>query len=271
MGAISEGSVRRPLDMRTALRTLMVHFPNLADARHAAGRTWRQLRRRPFEKEFGILRYLTSGDHNLFIDAGANRGQSIDAIRLFHPTGRIEAFEPVPWLGQRLTEQFAVGADVNIHVCALGEADGVVTLHTPSYNGYVFDALTSADPAMTRAWLEPCLYHFRESKMEIVESVCSIRKLDDFGLEPTFMKIDVQGAELAVLKGAHRTLQESRPVLLIETPPPENDAMLTELGYRPNTFVDDELHPGCRGPLNTVYLTEEHLGKMRSRGLAVVG
>jgi hypothetical protein len=34
---------------------------------------------------------------------------------------------------------------------------------------------------------------------------------------PNFIKIDVEGAEAAVLRGAHKTLSENRPALIVET------------------------------------------------------
>ena len=40
--------------------------------------------------------------------------------------------------------------------------------------------------------------------------------LEKTGLRPNLVKIDVEGAELAVLRGARRMLLESRPVVLVE-------------------------------------------------------
>ena len=41
-------------------------------------------------------------------------------------------------------------------------------------------------------------------------------KLDDFKLKPTLMKIDVEGNEYAVLKGAEQTIREYKPKIIIE-------------------------------------------------------
>ena len=41
--------------------------------------------------------------------------------------------------------------------------------------------------------------------------------IDDFtDIKPTFIKLDVEGAEVAALRGAQRLLQEARPKIFIE-------------------------------------------------------
>jgi FkbM family methyltransferase len=62
------------------------------------------------------------------------------------------------------------------------------------------------------------------------------------GLEPSFMKIDVEGAELACLRGSLETLKRFRPKLMVEVTH-EQEAVLklmTGLGYR---IYDCDLNP----------------------------
>jgi FkbM family methyltransferase len=40
--------------------------------------------------------------------------------------------------------------------------------------------------------------------------------IDDLGVDPQIVKLDIQGNELAALKGATRTLTTSSPDLLVE-------------------------------------------------------
>jgi hypothetical protein len=48
-------------------------------------------------------------------------------------------------------------------------------------------------------------------------TVVEVRRLDDLRLPaPDFIKIDVEGHELEMLKGAERTLRDKRPGLMIE-------------------------------------------------------
>jgi FkbM family methyltransferase len=58
---------------------------------------------------------------------------------------------------------------------------------------------------------------------------------EHYGVVPSVMKIDVEGAEAAVLRGATRVLRESKPAILLSThgDQPKRDCfrLLEELGY----------------------------------------
>ena len=50
-----------------------------------------------------------------------------------------------------------------------------------------------------------------------IEKHVQVRRLDEFGISKVdFIKIDVEGHELEVLKGGAATIEASRPILLIE-------------------------------------------------------
>ena len=67
-------------------------------------------------------------------------------------------------------------------------------------------------------------------KLQTVE-VESVR-LDDLGLTPAFVKVDVEGFELEVLQGLAATLAAHEPIVLVERPEnPELPRFLAELGY----------------------------------------
>lgn len=80
-------------------------------------------------------------------------------------------------------------------------------------------------------------------------------------LQPGFLKIDVEGFEEEVLKGARRTITTHRPVLLLEfhkfspayAPCREGaEIWLSSLGYRSNVFFESELLVrGLFHPANT--------------------
>lgn len=51
----------------------------------------------------------------------------------------------------------------------------------------------------------------------LIEKTVQVKPLDDFGISSVdFMKIDVEGHELDVLKGASATIGQSRSIVLIE-------------------------------------------------------
>lgn len=69
--------------------------------------------------------------------------------------------------------------------------------------------------------------------------------VSDQQLQPRLVKVDVEGAELSVLRGMRRTLTEHRPVLLLEVHPDwqptgiradDIDAFMEQAGYQGTTF-----------------------------------
>ncbi|MBX6374795.1 MAG: FkbM family methyltransferase [Acetobacteraceae bacterium] len=242
------------------IRTAQTYVPWLADAKAEFQYRLRSLARRPFEPDFAALR-LFGGEDRLHLDVGANRGQSIAAIRLTARRPRIMSFEPNPVLAARLVRRFGDLPGVRIEPVGLGDREGEFELHIPYYRGYVFDGLASIDRDAASSWLSPRTIHgFDPAKLRIETVRCRVVTLDSLGTEPFFIKLDVQGFELPVLRGAEETLRRHRPVLLIETP--DDTAVLDHLaglGYRPYAFDAREgrFRAGRTGVLGTFFLTDD--------------
>jgi FkbM family methyltransferase len=256
--------------MRTAqrvLRTAQTFIPAFGDIKAAAQDRLARLTGRPFEADFAALR-LFGGEGRLHLDIGANRGQSITAIRLCAASPRIVSFEPNPKLAAALVRRFGAVEGLRIEPVGLGAAEGEFALHIPSYRGYVFDGLASTDRAMAESWLNRrTLVAFDPAKLAIETVRCRIRTLDSFDLAPFFVKIDVQGSELAVLQGGEGTIARHRPVLLIEWPEDDVAAWLAARGYVPHAFDGREQrfrrHRG--GGLNTFFMTEDKAALVADR------
>ena len=240
--------------LEKVLRTLQTRFPWAADLKYEAQRLVRRLSRRPFEEDFRAIRVLDLGPTPLMVDVGANRGQSIDAFGLVSPGARIVAFEPSPLLSARLLKRYRRRANVTIHAVGLGDRPGEFALNVPHYNGYPFDGLASFDLSAAQEWLETRVLRFDPTKLRTVSYRCKVRTLDEFDLEPVVIKVDVQGFEEKVLRGAEETLRRARPVLLVESPDAPTRAFLAGLGYTPHAFRERRLWPGETGHLNTFFL-----------------
>lgn len=233
-----------PPTVAKVLRTLQSYVPVLKPAKEQLQIALRRIRRQPHEPDFLMLPRLGLGPQPLCLDIGTNYGQSIDSMTLMLPDVRIVAFEPNPGLAARVRRRFAGRSSLTLHQVALGEEDGEMVLHIPVYRGYEYDGLASLDRDSAAGWLGPeTVYGFDPRRLEIREMKVAIRRLDDFALKPAFVKIDVQGAELGVLRGGRHTLETARPIVMAEAVDEDSPVMrfMAELGYERFVKVGDRL------------------------------
>ncbi len=234
------------------IRALQSRFPWLLDAKAASQRTVRRLLRRPFEPEFALLGRIELGP-GVILDVGANRGQSIDAIRLFQPHARIEAFEPNGDLADQLSRRLAGDRSLQLNRFGLGNAPVRAPLHVPYYCGFMYDGLASFDRGEAASWIGPhSMAWFDARRLDIREVTCEVRVLDDLSLEPAFVKMDVQGFERQVLEGGARTLRRHKPPILMENSP-DAESWLAREGWIGCAWRGDRLVAGARGNNNSIF------------------
>jgi FkbM family methyltransferase len=146
------------------------------------------------------------GPGDLAVDVGASRGVFTTRLsELVGPTGRVLAFDPNPECIARLEQIAGTAGNVVVHASALSDAAGVAVLHVPVRSGVRIDALGHlGEPA---------------GDDEITFSVPTVTLDEVLGADNRrvrFVKCDVEGHELAVLRGASTVLESERPTLLVE-------------------------------------------------------
>jgi len=250
------------------IRALQSRFPALVDAKAQVQRIMRRTLRVPFEADFAVLGRWRPEPGEVFLDVGANRGQSIDAIRLYHPDAPIHAFEPNPHLAAALARRFADNASLTVYECGLAHRDEVFTLHMPVYRGFVYDGLASFDREECRSWLNAeTVAAFDPSKLEIVSWEARATPLDDLDLAVGFLKLDVQGFESAVLRGGRRTLEQREPLVLLENNDAADAFLTEELHWRRASFDGERLMLDQHGDLNTFYVGPARQASLIEAGL----
>lgn len=150
--------------------------------------------------------FLASG--STFVDVGANVGvYTAWASRCVGAGGRVIAFEPVPATREQLERTVALNALGNVRVVpkALGAAPGTLSLWLLPHASGLSSAVVPADTSSARS-IE-------------VETATLDDELTALGApSPALVKIDVEGYEMEVLRGAVRTLAASDgPAVLFET------------------------------------------------------
>ncbi len=153
-----------------------------------------------------IKKQLKPGD--IFLDIGANLGTySLSAAGCLDRLkgGMVYAFEPVPYIFERLVRHIEIN-----------KADHIVPGKLAIYNETTKLDLYVSD--RENIGMSSILHHDTESG-EVVEAEAI--RMDDF-IEANrinkvdLVKMDIEGAELFALQGMVNTLQKHRPALLIE-------------------------------------------------------
>ena len=134
------------------------------------------------------------------IDVGANRGQFALDVEAVLPDTNVVSFEPMADAARAYRRLFAGNPLYSIWDCALGSSAGTSTLHVSGDD----DSSSLLRIGAGQVALFPKSAE-RETQSVTVELMDNVIDPDQL-VEPVFMKIDVQGYELEVLRGATQTL-----------------------------------------------------------------
>jgi FkbM family methyltransferase len=150
-------------------------------------------------------KYISTGD--VIVDVGANIGNHTLYWSFFKC--HIYAFEPNPKTFSYLTSNCENNEKSNV-VCHC------IALYDKSGTGQLIETENAGE----------CRVKYGKGEIEF-------RTLDSYGLAPRIVKIDVEGCEMNVLKGAVETLMKFHPILYVEIKERlhEFDSFLLRLGY----------------------------------------
>ena len=186
------------------------------------------------EWELRELPILLPSTRGLAIDVGANRGYYSYALQRLGQ--RVVSFEPDRTYQKRL--HALLGSQARIEWVALSSSSGTGVMRVPHIGGAYGGSLGSLS---NLAVPDEIVSSYYEAELRTLDSYC----FDDV----TFIKIDVEGHEEAVLAGAGDTLMRTKPVLLIEIEERHNPGglqriakSLSLLGYAGSFFYERKQH-----------------------------
>ena len=144
----------------------------------------------------------------VFVDVGVNIGQTLARVKAVEPGRRCVCFEPNPECCQVLRGLMELNdyGDVRLIHAALADRAGTVELHV--------DERADVRGSIIAGFRD----NMKPAKHTIQVPMVDGRTLLDTDLSETvgFIKIDVEGAELEVLRGLRPVIERDRPVILFE-------------------------------------------------------
>lgn len=169
------------------------------------------------------------------IDIGSHLGSMLSFMKQLAPKGQHIAIEPIPYKSKWLQQKYP---DVKIFQMALSNTTGVVDFFLkPSLSGFSGLHLNNALVS--------------EEGVQVLQVDC--KRLDDIvpaDLHIGFMKIDVEGGELNVLRGGEGILQRCRPNILFEC---------AQAGLDAYDFSSKDIYDFFTGHSYGIYLAKDWL------------
>ncbi len=252
--------------MKRHLRAAMVRLPIIETLRRDIQHGLQRRLQRPFDPDFCALRVLPERPHEILLDVGANNGLAVGAMRLYRPHATIICFEPNRILAERVRRRFAFDPRVTVNAYGLDMEGGSRTLFVPRYREYVFTGLASIDRSEATRWLnERTLAGFQARHLTIETALCEFRPLDELQLAPSFIKLDVQGAEERVIQGACETIARSRPVIMMENSSAVRGCLnrLPALHYGLWSFRQGSWSTEVTSAMNVFFIPQEFKGSLQ--------
>ena len=164
---------------------------------------------------------------SVLFDVGAHVGYySLLSARLVGEKGRVISLEPNPHNAAFLEGHVRINQADNVTVLRTAASDSNGTLHFAAGTGTGTGHLAE------------------EGELEVKSCMLDTMAAEQ-NVMPTHIKIDVEGAELSVLKGAQKVLTEARPVIFLSTHGAGVHAAcckhLEDLGYQLSPIFGDDL------------------------------
>ncbi len=176
---------------------------------------------------------------DVVFDLGANHGDHTRPLSVIVGAhGRVHAFEPNPALVPALKR---IDANVTVHEIAVSDHAGTARLHIPDG----LDSWASLDDR--RDMLPEKKFTVHDVPVRALDSI-----LELIQAHPRFVKMDVEGHELAALRGMESILRTSRPVIVFENPSDEICRFFETVEYRIFDFFGDSEYPSYPGLFNVV-------------------
>lgn len=187
------------------------------------------------ENALTALMLFIISDRDSVVDIGTHFGyEAMLACRLVGDAGSVVCFEPNPTAADMAHKNLSKYPQAKLHQKAVGSCLGILKLQNKPIQESAFNSITETQQ----------ISGFVEVSVTTLD-----KEFEDRTKAIDFVKVDVEGFELDVLKGAHNILTEDAPILVLEADMPvdgkpgkrafELATHLEQYGYRAFSFDFD--------------------------------
>lgn len=193
------------------------------------------------EKEYKIINVIKK-NNPIVLDIGAHKGESIKNFLRFKPKALIYAFEPNQALARDLKKKFKAKENITIFDSAVSNKKKL-SLYVPYIKGYPFSGLSSVSKKNIIDRLNN-FYSFNYKKNIVFRNIkIKTIAIDKLSLKPDLIKIDAEGYEFEIVKTAIKTINLTKPILIIEfniNSFDELNNLLLKLNYIGNIYCEED-------------------------------
>jgi len=170
------------------------------------------------------------------LDVGANTGLYSFIAAAAHADNKVDAFEPYPPVIDLLEKNINLNRqfeNISVHKLALGAESGSTELYIPLQDHGVVESSCSLNKT------------FKDDHSNVIP--VTVTTIDQHLAESSsqrisLVKIDVEGTEADVLRGASNLLEKHRPLLFMEILPSADIEKINEIRDQ-SKYVSYQLHP----------------------------
>lgn len=159
-----------------------------------------------YESETARIFYALAKESKVIVDIGANTGTYTLIACAANKEARIYAFEPIPYLFERLTSNVVLNqwqGRCVLQNIAVSDINGILPIHVPNTSAAPVAASLKSDGFRAGDG------YLLDVQVNTIDNVCGNEPVD-------LIKMDVEGVEDKVLLGMRNTLGTSAPIIITE-------------------------------------------------------